>query len=157
MPPEERCRLWSGESISFVPTSMYKLSVQELITIHSNGCIISVSQRDRRPGGWNFCRNTTSMFSIVQGCNTETQMLSPTPASSVVRHKTRKWQQLFMPQLSKEEICTMQQQNSDLKQIVQWLYSHSFPPKCPQGSTCLKTLWHQRSYLTLHDGILYRQ
>lgn len=63
----------------------------------------------------------------------------------------------FLPQWSKQEICTMQQENPDLQQVVQWLCSYTVPPKCPQGSTYIKTLWHQRSYLTPCDGILYRR
>ena len=63
----------------------------------------------------------------------------------------------FLPHWSKQEICAMQQENPDLQLVVQWLHSHTIPPKCPQGSPYLKTLWHQRSYLTLRDGILYRR
>jgi hypothetical protein len=46
---------------------------------------------------------------------------------------------------------------SYLQLVVQWLHSHTIPPKCPQGSAYLNTLWHQRSYLTLRDGVLYRR
>ena len=63
----------------------------------------------------------------------------------------------FLPQWSKQEICTMQQEDPDLQQVVQWLCTHTIPPRCPQGSAYLTTLWHQRSYLTLRDGILYRR
>ena len=63
----------------------------------------------------------------------------------------------FLPHWSKQEIRAMQQENLDLQLIVQWLHSHTIPPKCPQGSPYLKMLWHQRSYLTLRDGILYRR
>ena len=66
-------------------------------------------------------------------------------------------QHTFLPHWSKQEICAMQQENPDLQLVVQWLHSHTIPPKCPQGSPYLKTLWHQRSYLTLRDGILHRR
>ena len=66
-------------------------------------------------------------------------------------------QSSLIPQWPSERICAMQQQNPDLKQATQWLHSHSIPPRLPQGSTYLKTLWHQRNYLTLHEGTLYRQ
>ena len=54
------------------------------------------------------------------------------------------------------EICTMQQQNPDIQQAAKWLHLNSIPLTIPQGSTYLRTLWHQRAYLTLRDGILYR-
>ena len=52
----------------------------------------------------------------------------------------------------------MQQEDPDLQQVVQWLCSHTVhvPPKRSQGSAYLKTLWHQRSYFTVRDGILYQ-
>ena len=44
----------------------------------------------------------------------------------------------------------------DIQQAAQWLHSNPIPLTIPQGSTYLRTLWHQRAYLTMRDGILYR-
>ena len=65
-------------------------------------------------------------------------------------------QSSMLPQWSTEEIGGMQQQNPDIQQAAQWLHSNSIPLTIPQGSTYLRTLWHQRAYLTMRDGILYR-
>ena len=49
----------------------------------------------------------------------------------------------------------MQQQNPDIQQAAQWLHSNSIPQTIPHGSTYLRTLWHQRAYLTMRDGKFY--
>ena len=80
-----------------------------------------------------------------------------THVSEVATNVAAVTQSSLLPQWSSEEICAMQQQNPDLQQAAQWLRLHSIPLRVPQGSAYLRTLWHQRAYLTLRDGVLYRR
>ena len=64
------------------------------------------------------------------------------------------WIQSWTP----KEIQSLQANDAALKQIAQWLSTKSLPAKFPQGvHSHLQTLWTQRQYLVLKNGIVYRQ
>ena len=63
------------------------------------------------------------------------------------------WIQSWTP----KEIRSLQANDAALKQIAQWLSTKSLPAKFPQGvHSHLQTLWTQRQYLVLKNGIVYR-
>ena len=57
-----------------------------------------------------------------------------------------------------KEIQSLQANNAALKQIAQWWSTNSLPAKFPQKvHSNLQTLWTQRQYLMLKNGIVYRR
>ena len=63
----------------------------------------------------------------------------------------------MLPAWTEEEIKAQQSSDPDLHQMISWLEMNTFPDKCPRGvSWKLSSLWVQRRYLTLRDGILHR-
>ena len=63
----------------------------------------------------------------------------------------------WSPSWSGEEFQSSQNADLALHQIIIWLSTKSMPSRLPRGSsTQLQSLWTQRQYLLLKDGILYR-
>ena len=59
---------------------------------------------------------------------------------------------------SVEELKSSQAAHTALNQMITWLSSKSVPYCVPKGSSIqLQSLWTQRRYLLLKDGILYRR
>ena len=64
----------------------------------------------------------------------------------------------LFPQWTQEVILAMQQSDSDLKQMMEWLGTNTMPPKCPlDKSHTLQSLWAQRQQMQLKSQILYCQ
>ena len=63
----------------------------------------------------------------------------------------------WSPSWSGEEFQSSQNADLALHHIIIWLSTKSMPSRLPRGSsTQLQSLWTQRQYLLLKDGILYR-
>lgn len=63
----------------------------------------------------------------------------------------------LLPAWTVEEIKDFQRNDPDLVQVLGWLQSATTPPECPKDASWrLASLWTQRGYLTLNNGILYR-
>ena len=64
----------------------------------------------------------------------------------------------WFPSRDVEELKSSQNADSALRQMITWLSKKSMPSHLPRGSsTQLQSLWTQRHYLVLQDGILYRR
>ena len=64
---------------------------------------------------------------------------------------------IWLPQWTKEELLTAQQEDPDLKIVLQWMKT-KMPSDFPRHvSRTVQTLWTQRQQLLLVDGVLYRE
>ena len=66
--------------------------------------------------------------------------------------------EIIVPVWSSDEIRQHQEEDVDLKIVIDWLQNNAFPDRCPPSASWkLQSLWTQRRNLVLTDGILYRQ
>ena len=65
--------------------------------------------------------------------------------------------QTFIPSWAPREIQDFQKEDVNIYQMITWLQEKSVPLQFPKvANHALQTLWLQRKFLTLRDGILYR-
>ena len=65
--------------------------------------------------------------------------------------------QTFIPSWAPREIQDFEKEDVNIYQMITWLQEKSVPLHFPKvASRALQTLWLQRKFLTLRDGILYR-
>ena len=65
-----------------------------------------------------------------------------------------------LPVWTKIELREMQEADRNLGEVIKWLASGSLHVSCPilkLIGNCMQSLWVQRNYLLLKDGLLYRQ
>ena len=63
-----------------------------------------------------------------------------------------------LPVWTKVELREMQEADPNLGEVIKWLASGSLPVSCPtEANWKLQSLWVQRNFLLLEDGMLYRQ
>ena len=63
-----------------------------------------------------------------------------------------------LPVWTKIELREMQEADPNLGELTKWLASGSLPVSCPtEANWKLQSLWVQRNFLLLEDGMLYRQ
>ena len=56
----------------------------------------------------------------------------------------------------KQDVVRFQCDDPDIGQMMKWM-QHDFPKTCPHtASSTLKSLWSQKIYLVILDGVLYR-
>ena len=64
----------------------------------------------------------------------------------------------WMPSWTHEELAAYQRQDPDLKQVIKWLETKTFPKVFPKNaSSHVKALWSQCHHLVMQNKILYRQ
>eukprot|EP00731_Ephydatia_muelleri_P003311 Em0001g3311a len=76
-------------------------------------------------------------------------------ANSIPLDRTDSW----LSQLSKREIRELQSRDEGIEQVIEWVeHPKTQPQRCPpSASHVMKSLWHQKKYLEVIDGVLYRR
>eukprot|EP00731_Ephydatia_muelleri_P031379 Em0022g893a len=76
-------------------------------------------------------------------------------ANSIPLDRTDSW----LSQLSKREIRELQSRDEGIEQVIEWVeHPKTQPQRCPpSASHVMKSLWAQKKYLEVIDGVLYRR
>eukprot|EP00731_Ephydatia_muelleri_P023738 Em0016g9a len=76
-------------------------------------------------------------------------------ANSIPLDRTDSW----LSQLSKREIRELQSRDEGIEQVIEWVeHPKTQPRRCPpSASHVMKSLWAQKKYLEVIDGVLYRR
>ena len=65
----------------------------------------------------------------------------------------------WLSQLTKPEIRELQSSDEGIQQVTEWVgHPDTQPQHCPSNAShVVKSLWAQKKYLEVRDGVLYRR